>query len=251
MYILVLLLVFLTPGCGNGLKYRFYSGSYKTSWAKAQNYCRTHHTDLVTIRDATENEDYYGGSGWIGLYREDASSPWKWSRGDEIANFIIWEEDPLPPENCAFKYPGTKKWEVDECNAKHSFMCSDEKLFLVKENKTWEEALEHCRSLETVDPNEANTPYQNHRYDLATLITPEDHDLAREIAQESTTRAVWTGLRYLADQWMWVRGEPVTYQMSSNCPGSRSCGALEKDGNAPFNTRKCHQRKNFLCSRRP
>ncbi|XP_054861056.1 uncharacterized protein LOC111586692 isoform X3 [Amphiprion ocellaris] len=62
---------------------------------------------------------------------------------------------------------------------------------------------------------------------------------------------VWTGLRYLADQWMWVRGEPVTYQMSSNCPGSRSCGALEKDGNAPFNTRKCHQRKNFLCSRRP
>lgn len=59
------------------------------------------------------------------------------------------------------------------------FMCYDESLTLVKENKTWDEALEYCRTL-----NKANS------YDLATLITDDDHDFAQEKAQLATTEEV-------------------------------------------------------------
>ncbi|KAF7643116.1 hypothetical protein LDENG_00242840 [Lucifuga dentata] len=69
-------------------------------------------------------------------------------------------------------------------------MCYDETLVLVQENKTWEEALQHCRSLEAVDSSKAATEYQNHRYDLVSLLTQDDHDYAREKAQEATTDEV-------------------------------------------------------------
>lgn len=61
----------------------------------------------------------------------------------------------------------------------HTFMCYDEMLVLVKDNKTWEEALEHCRSLGGGDI-----------YDLPPLITDDDHQYARERAQEAITDEV-------------------------------------------------------------
>lgn len=73
--------------------------------------------------------------------------------------------------------PDKNKWYSDR-----SFMCYDEPLVLVKEKKTWEEALKHCRSLEPVDPSQPATAYQNYRYDLATLLTQDDHAFAREKA---------------------------------------------------------------------
>lgn len=60
------------------------------SWADAQAVCRENHTDLITIRDATENLDFFHG--WLGLYRDDSTSDWKWSRGDEKANFTTWKD---------------------------------------------------------------------------------------------------------------------------------------------------------------
>ncbi|KAK2863599.1 hypothetical protein Q5P01_003132 [Channa striata] len=49
------------------------------SWARAQNYCRTHYTDLASVRNMTENQKVAGltPSGkkvWIGLFRDS----WKW-----------------------------------------------------------------------------------------------------------------------------------------------------------------------------
>lgn len=67
----------------------------------------------------------------------------------------------------------------EKCDVPHTYLCYDEDLVLVKENKTWEEALEHCRTLK-----------EGNRYDLATLITPDDHNYARERAQYATTEEV-------------------------------------------------------------
>ncbi len=70
-------------------------------------------------------------------------------------------------------------------------MCYDEMLVLVKENKTWEEALKHCRALEASDPNKPASAYRNHRYDLATLLTEDDRIFAQKKARGATTYGVW------------------------------------------------------------
>uniref|UniRef100_A0A3P9C8S4 Uncharacterized protein n=1 Tax=Maylandia zebra TaxID=106582 RepID=A0A3P9C8S4_9CICH len=44
----------------------------------------------ISLRTAEENEALQH-SGWIGLSRKDATSPWKWSRGGEIAIFTPWD----------------------------------------------------------------------------------------------------------------------------------------------------------------
>uniref|UniRef100_A0A3Q3GUT3 C-type lectin domain-containing protein n=1 Tax=Labrus bergylta TaxID=56723 RepID=A0A3Q3GUT3_9LABR len=55
------------------------------SWFDAQNFCRQHHTDLVSVRSPAENlelkrrlqEGIGVQEAWIGLHRV----PWKWSDG--------------------------------------------------------------------------------------------------------------------------------------------------------------------------
>ncbi|XP_029292951.1 lymphocyte antigen 75-like [Cottoperca gobio] len=223
------------------------------SWKGAQAHCRQKHTDLVTIGGEKENQDFLYSQGWIGLYRENSTSNWKWSRRDEIAVFTNWESGfPKPDQNCAFKYNITDKWESHPCDHKHSFMCYNEKLVLVKKNKTWEQALEHCRNLEAVNSSEPATAFRNHRYDLATLLTLDDHVYAREKAKGATTNEVWTGLRYLAGQWLWVSGQGVvTYKDIKSCQTQRYCGILVKNGTTLFETSHCKRKINFLCSRKP
>lgn len=61
------------------------------TWRQAQSACREKHSDLATIRTKTEMQAYSGGLGWIGLYRDNNTGPWKWSSGEEIATFFNWE----------------------------------------------------------------------------------------------------------------------------------------------------------------
>ncbi|XP_045925717.1 FRAS1-related extracellular matrix protein 1-like [Micropterus dolomieu] len=170
-----------------------------------------------------------------------------------VATFFSWDNDePKDGQNCAVKYPDNKKWKTNYCKFLHSFMCYNEPLVLVKEKKTWEEALKHCRSLEPVDPSQPATAYQNYRYDLVTLLTQEDHDIARKKAQRATTAEVWTGLHYLAGHWVWVGGGgDVQYTNTEGCPTQRFCGVLLKTGSTLFDTRDCGESKNFLCYRKP
>ncbi|XP_014185660.2 macrophage mannose receptor 1 [Haplochromis burtoni] len=248
MCLLIRLLLFISPVCGDLLNFKPYSGSYMTTWTKAQTFCRKYHTDLITIRNEQENTFFKSG-GWIGLYRANTNT-WKWSRGDEIASFIKWDSSqPSQNGDCVYKHDGV--WWTHGCHYNHSFMCYDEKLVLVKENKTWEEALNHCRSLGAVDTNDPNSPYRNHRYDLATLITTDDHTYARERAQQATTDEVWTGLCNLAGEWLWVGGGQMQYENIPSCPTNGFCGVLEKSGTASYGIRNCQQRRNFFCYIKP
>lgn len=117
----------------------------------------------------------------INIYDSNQASP----------SFLLLTDDPDPGENCAHKHVYKSVWYSHFCSARHPFMCYNERLILVKENKTWEDALVHCRALEAVDPNLPADSYQNHRYDLATILTPDDLNFARETAQEATSNEVW------------------------------------------------------------
>lgn len=108
----------------------------------------------------------------------------------QVSALLFLADEPDDDDNCAYKRRHREAWRGRQCGSNHSFMCYNERLVLVKEKKTWEEALEHCRALEALDPSKPATAYQNHRYDLATLLTEDDHVFAQEKAQEATTQEV-------------------------------------------------------------
>ncbi|XP_030639129.1 secretory phospholipase A2 receptor-like [Chanos chanos] len=81
------------------------------SWRAAQDYCRSLHTDLVSVRNQTENQEIREAAQsqqvWIGLFKD----PWVWS---------------------------------DDSNSSYRFWHTDN-LVLIRENLTWSEALSYCR----------------------------------------------------------------------------------------------------------
>ncbi|XP_041864710.1 macrophage mannose receptor 1-like [Melanotaenia boesemani] len=248
------LLLILLPVCGQQSSLTNIIITYydeDKTWEEAQSFCREKHTDLVTIISEEENQLIAHDRSWIGLYREDENSPWKWSSSGENATFFLWqngEPNNEKDELCVVKWDNGE-WQNNECKKKYNFLCYD-KLVLVTENKTWEEALDHCRSLGGEDSENPDSVSWKPSYDLATLITEDDHDYAQERAQQATTDEVWTGLRFLGDGWFWVGGEPVQYQDIPSCP-AYGCGVLEKNSNTSFGLRACSQRRNFFCYKRP
>ncbi|KAI4872343.1 hypothetical protein NFI96_002337 [Prochilodus magdalenae] len=113
-------------------------------------------------------------------------------------------------------------------------------LILVKSNKTWEEALNYCRS----------------KYaDLASLRSPEENDWAVSKSQTAETAHVWTGLHYVVKYWIWVTGHALEYSAWSvdeqyMCPAKKlRCGALDIKGNTWIPS-DCEEKLNFLCLRK-
>uniref|UniRef100_A0A3B3BVS4 Secretory phospholipase A2 receptor-like n=2 Tax=Oryzias melastigma TaxID=30732 RepID=A0A3B3BVS4_ORYME len=212
------------------------------TWADAQAICQRNNTEMVTIYDEQENDFFKKGGGWIGLRREDGSHPWKWSENNQMTNYENWKSGGEPHHGCALKYRNESRWRTDDCDKENLFMCY-ERLLLVKDNKTWEEALEHCRSLGDEEP-----PGWNHSYDLATLMTEDDITYARQKAQLASSNEVWIGLRFLGHAWFWVGGEQVQNQDFPSCPAFR-CGVLEKGSGVSFEIRDCSERRNFFCYR--
>ncbi|KAF3847040.1 hypothetical protein F7725_004118 [Dissostichus mawsoni] len=101
-------------------------------------------------------------------------------------------------------------WADYQCDRRERFLCYNETLVLVKRKKTWDQALRHCRLLEAKNPQKAVNLRWNYRYDLASVLTPDDRAYARLRAGEASTDQVWTGLRLLAGQWFWTGdGEAV------------------------------------------
>uniref|UniRef100_UPI0037E96B60 snaclec VP12 subunit B-like n=1 Tax=Semicossyphus pulcher TaxID=241346 RepID=UPI0037E96B60 len=104
--------------------------------------------------------------------------------------------------------------------------------------KTWEEALQHCRETHT---------------DLTSLHSETEKLLAlTEIQHDHITERVWIGLRYLVDSWLWVDGDTVVYEawpqggdQDFQCPIRKRCGALTKEGQ--WENWDCEEKLNFIC----
>lgn len=130
-----------------------------------------------------------------------AGQTWKWSAG--LSNYTNWAPDePDNSKNCVSISSLSKNMTTQDCSSRFPFLCyragqdrtgqdnlvlvEEDNLVLVKENKTWEEALEHCRAL--------SSPTS---YDLVN-IQPEDYDYvmkklveanAEEVGSNSVTHA--------------------------------------------------------------
>ncbi|XP_058867355.1 C-type mannose receptor 2-like [Acipenser ruthenus] len=99
------------------------------TWTEAQQYCREHHTDLVSIKNASENEELVkkaqGKPFWIGLFNE----PWKWSHQGDNYTFHNWSNgEPNNgggDENCV-KMSKKGEWNDAPCNNQKSFFCCED-----------------------------------------------------------------------------------------------------------------------------
>ncbi|KAM4615585.1 C-type Lectin CRL-like [Polymixia lowei] len=137
--------------CNNGNTLQVVKES--KTWEDAQLYCEENYQGLATITE--ENVGLIVDSNvWIGLFR-DVDDVWKWA-GETQSDFRNWGRGQPDNQDCGgVKFvtsssPYKLRWFSKPCSAKKPFLCYNEKLILVKENKTWEEALEFCRSLTPV-----------------------------------------------------------------------------------------------------
>lgn len=251
LFIIILRFIFILPLFvrGSHQKRWYLNPKQQKTWSEAQTYCRENHDDLATFRQKVELNRISGVCNspqgcWIGLYR-DKNDPnvWNWSDG-ENTNFRSWK-DTQPDnyrgiENCVATQDNGG-WFDQNCDVRLAFLCYEDDLILVKENKTWEEALEHCRTLVTVPAS------NKHLYDLPDMHLQATNMDARRMIQDAQTEEVWIGLRYLAGHWLWVNKNALDGQWPA-CPAAGMyCGTMSKMGDL-YSEKNCLERRNFFCS---
>uniref|UniRef100_A0AAQ5YQ16 C-type lectin domain-containing protein n=1 Tax=Amphiprion ocellaris TaxID=80972 RepID=A0AAQ5YQ16_AMPOC len=220
------------------LRYKFIPQS--KTWSEAQQYCRDKYDDLayITYFAPVEEEDF---PVWIGLHRDGET--WKWSTG--MSNYEKWTSgEPGEDNDCVTISSLSKNMDTRNCSDRFPFICIKDNLLLVKENKTWEEALDHCRGL--------TPPTHYTRYDLVSVQLGAEYDYVMRKIMEADTEEVWTGLRFLAGHWLWVNGADMMYPDLPLCPVDfQHCGSMSKNNNTEgFQTRDCTETRNFLCYRK-
>ncbi|XP_076145651.1 C-type mannose receptor 2-like [Alosa pseudoharengus] len=208
------------------------------NWADAQKYCRENHTDLASVRNQTENdqiEEVRGDtSAWIGLFRD----AWEWSDGSS-SSFRHWNtgEPNNPGVACTQIISG---WWIDAgCHHRGHFICYEDKLVLVHENKTWREALQYCRE---------------HHVDLVSVTSERVQRWVSERAKGASTAHVWLGLLHsYGVGWYWVCGQTVCYSnwtQGHDQAGSfqQRVGAVESGGGLWVSNLTKTDKLNFICT---
>ncbi|XP_067435243.1 snaclec 7-like [Thunnus thynnus] len=131
----------------------------------------------------------------------------------------------------------TGRWKTDDCGEKKSFFCYDDEVILIRENKTWEEALYYCR--------------EKYR-DLVSITNLHQQRWVEERAKIADSPFVWLGLRYTCtlDFWFWVSDEVVSYKNWDSDGQKDECdmsGAMKREGHKWF-SRHDNEKYNFICA---
>uniref|UniRef100_A0A3B3Y619 C-type lectin domain-containing protein n=1 Tax=Poecilia mexicana TaxID=48701 RepID=A0A3B3Y619_9TELE len=212
------------------------------TWTEAQQYCREKHTDLVTVTNMKDMKRLINISAkvkseaWIGL-----TNTWRWSDGSSFS-FRHWNNDFKNVEHnrdqCAVAvFYGKGRWKNVNCAERKPFICYDDNVILIKENKTWKDALTYCRG---------------HHHDLVTITNMEDQIWIQEKVKNASTPFVWIGLCYAwtLHFWFWVSDEVVRYENWASCPKMNDCdmsGAMETRGGHKWLEKEDSETFNFIC----
>ncbi|XP_042258124.1 macrophage mannose receptor 1-like [Thunnus maccoyii] len=216
------------------------------TWPEAQSYCREKHTDLVSGLNQLEDEELirkiknsHLGIYWVGMFRDN----WRWSDGSP-SSFRHWDHNYFDNQSvekkCAVTMlDETGRWQTGNCDDKKSFFCYDDKVILINENKTWEEALYYCR--------------EKYR-DLVSITNPDEQSWVEKRAKIADSPFVWLGLRYTCtlDFWFWVSDEVVSYKNWAS-PGQKDecdmSGAMDRGGQHQWIRHLDNEKFNFICSK--
>ncbi|MBN3317936.1 MRC2 protein, partial [Atractosteus spatula] len=176
------------------------------TWTEAQSLCRQKHTELVSVRRQSENEKVWrsarGHRMWIGLYNE----PWKWS-DQGVSTFRNWaggQPGSAGGQRCTqvdLQDSLRGRWTETNCSEIRPFFChwDTRELILVREKKSWAEALDHC---------------QTHHTGLVDIQSHKEQSYAAEEAQSVESTLVWLGLRQnqVSGSWFWANEAPLINQ---------------------------------------
>ncbi|XP_017293726.1 C-type mannose receptor 2-like isoform X1 [Kryptolebias marmoratus] len=225
---------------------KFHLINDKMSWLKAQNYCREHHTDLISglnqLQDKQLQDELSSVDDsfiYIGLFRDT----WRWSDGSSFS-FRHWNlqfnNTKYNSGQCAMTvFDDGGRWKNGNCTDRKPFICYDDKVILIKENKTWEEALYYCR---------------DHYHDLVTITDLDEQRWVQEEVKKASTLFVWMGLRYTCtlDLWFWISDEVVSYKNWVSDGQMDDCdmsGAMETGGQHKWFKKNDTEELNFICSK--
>ncbi|MBN3300532.1 MRC2 protein, partial [Amia calva] len=210
-------------------------------WAEARAHCIENITELVKIEDQSENGivrmTAMGKEVWIGLKKYAL----KWSDGAAVTFFHLFRnQSEYDYYNQKCVYDNRQDWVYSNCSSEFPFFCYTDikNITLVKLNKTWEEALDYCRS---------------HHTDLISSTSAVDQYLILKEAEGAQSSYVWLGLRLslISGSWFWVNREPMVYNNGmqgghDKCPDSNYCGAMSTEDGIWTNS-SCGERMNFIC----
>lgn len=74
----------------------------------------------------------------------------------------------------------TKMWESSLCSLEKPFICYADNLVVVTENKTWEDALNHCREMTN----------KSFKFDLLSVTNSSDYGYVSDRLYRATTDEV-------------------------------------------------------------
>ncbi|KAK1155061.1 macrophage mannose receptor 1-like [Acipenser oxyrinchus oxyrinchus] len=204
------------------------------TWTEAQQYCREHHTDLVSIKNASENEDLVkkaqGKTFWIGLFNE----PWKWSHLGDNYTFHTWSsgqpDNAGSNEKCVMMSKSGEWYDYGCSDALPFFCCvggSSGQCFYEETKKTWQEAQSYCR---------------NQDRDLPTIQDQDGVNKLIRLIPKTKENHFWIGLYHDKENWQWSNGDDVIY---SNWKADLFCASVNSDGE--WEDSVCSEKKAFMC----
>lgn len=213
-------------------------------WTNAQAYCRQKYVDLSTTDTQIELDKFKNDvkshlfdQSWIGLSKkQDQKRFGQWSDGTGFG-FFLWangQPDFLNTEHCVSI--NNSQFSNGLCSDSLPFICYtwEPTLIMVRELKTWPEALIHCRTKYT---------------DLISLNTVTDILEVNKILRDFQNVSVWTGLNFMNGVWFWVNKEPLkNASLLPSCPTRPLfCGA---NVDVNLQNRDCMEKMNFICYQR-
>lgn len=165
--------------CSQGTYIKYFKGS--VTWDQSSQYCQQYNSTLATINNT--NEKYLYLEGWIGLYRV-AGNNWSWI-GDQTSNYSKWASGQPLVQDCGLFNANTDMCQSSECSQNYRFVCIDDNMVLVHENKTWEEALLYCNNMTTPCDDSNSCIYQ-----LLNLQYSSDYSYVKDRLYTATTNEV-------------------------------------------------------------
>jgi hypothetical protein len=169
---------------------------------------------------------------WVGL-RKRGNNVWKWLYHSKINTLPVldWADNNKDNLGCG-TIQGNNLHDY-KCDESLKALCQNKKLRLVTEEKTWEEALKHCRAIRS-------------NIDLLSFHDKDELSFTQQELAWTQTEEVWIGLRWLAGRWLWIdRNAGDNVSLPAECPANRThCGTLSEKG---LHARNCMEKRRFFC----